>query len=220
MKVTSLKVISLDVWNTLIRANPEFSIQRNKYLAEELSLPIDTINSVYREVKDTGDNMAEKNGECISSMAIYKRFLLLLGRKYYSWLKLRRGLENVFAKYPPCVFPETIAALQRLQGQGIALSIASNTNFIRGEVLYNTVLNTWGIDWKFRVFSDQLLQAKPHPRFWNIVVKRAMTYVGAKPWEILHIGDNKVCDGACSVANIKFQHLEKPTELVHILERI
>ena len=215
-----MKVISLDVWNTLIRANPEFSIERNLYLAAELSLSIDTINAVYREVKDSADRMAEKSGECISSMAIYKRFLLLLGRQHYSWLRLRRGLERVFATYPPYVLPETIAALQWLQKQGIALSIASNTNFIRGEALYRIVLNTWGIDWKFFVFSDQLLQAKPHPHFWNIVVKRAKTYVGAKPWEILHIGDNKICDGACSTANIQFQHIKKPTELVRVLERV
>jgi FMN phosphatase YigB (HAD superfamily) len=215
-----LKVVSLDVWNTLIRANPEFSLERNLYLAAELSLPIDTVNSVYREVKDTADSMAEENGECISSMAIYKRFLLLLGRQHYNWLKLRRGLERVFAKYPPYVIPETIIALQWLQRQGVALSIASNTNFIRGDALCDTVLNTWGIDWKFHVFSDQLLQAKPHPRFWNVVVKRAKTYIGAKPWEILHIGDNKVCDGACSTANIQFRHIERPAEVVHVLERV
>ena len=215
-----MKIVSLDVWNTLIRANPEFSRERNRYLVAELSLPTDTINSVYREVKDAADSMAEENGECISSMAIYKMFLSLLGRRHYSWLTLRRGLERVFALYPPFVLPETITALQWLQEQGIALSIASNTNFIRGEVLHNIVLNKWGIDWKFHVFSDQLLQAKPHPRFWNIVAKRAKTYVGAKPWEILHIGDNKVCDGACLAAKIQFQHIENPAELVHVLERI
>lgn len=215
-----MKVVSLDVWNTLIHANPEFSRERNRYLVAELSLPIDTINSVYREVKDTADSMAEETGECISNMAIYKRFLSLLGRQHYNWLKLRRGLERVFVKYPPYVPPETIVTLRMLQEQGMALSIASNTNFIRGEALYNIVLNTWGIDWKFSVFSDQLLQAKPHPRFWNIVVKRAKTYVGAKPWEILHIGDNKVCDGACSNANIQFQHIKRPTELVRVLERV
>lgn len=215
-----MKVVSLDVWNTLIRANPEFSRERNKYLAAELSLPIDTINFLYREIKDTADSMAEEKGECISNMAIYKRFLLLLGRQHYNWLKLRQGLERVFAKHPPRVLPETIDALRWLQEQGVALSIASNTNFIRGEALYNIVLNTWGIDWKFQVFSDQLLQAKPHPRFWNIVVKRAKTYVGAKPWEILHIGDNKVCDGACSKANINFQHIDKPKDIVHVLEMI
>jgi len=213
-------VVSLDVWNTLIRANPEFSLERNMYLAAELSLPIDTVNSAYREVKDSADKMAEKNGECISSMAIYKRFLLLLGKQHYSWLKLRRGLERIFAKYPPYVLPETITALQWLQRQGVALSIASNTNFIRGDALYNIVLNTWGIDWKFHVFSDQLLRAKPHPHFWNVVVKRAKIYVGAKPREILHIGDNKVCDGACSITNIQFQHVKRPTELVHVLEGI
>lgn len=215
-----MKVVSLDVWNTLIRTNPEFSHRRNMYLAEELSLPIETINSVYREVKDTADNVAEKNGECISSMAIYKRFLSLLGRQHYSWLKLRKGLERVFAKYPPCVLPETITTLQWLQEQGIALSIASNTNFIRGDILYNIVLNTWGVDWRFHVFSDQLLQAKPHPRFWNVVIKRAKTFVGARPWEILHIGDNKVCDGACLTANIHFKHIKKPEELVRVLERV
>lgn len=215
-----MKIVSLDVWNTLIRANPEFSRERNMYLAAELSLPIDKVNSVYRKVKDTADNMAEEKGECISNMAIYKRFLLLLGRQHYSWLKLRRGLERIFASYPPYVLPETVTALQWLQEQGMALSIASNTNFIRGEVLHNNILNTWGIDWKFQIFSDQLLQAKPHPRFWNIVVKRAKTYVDAMPWEILHIGDNKICDGACSTANIQFQYIKGPAELAHVLERV
>jgi FMN phosphatase YigB (HAD superfamily) len=215
-----LKVVSLDVWNTLIRANPNFAWARTRYLSTELSLPVNIINAAYREIKDTADRVAENKGECVSNMTIYKSFLSLLGRHHYNWLKLRRGLERIFAKYPPYAMPETIETLRDLQTRGIALSIASNTNFIRGDALYNIVLKTWEIDWKFLVFSDQLLQAKPHPRFWNIVTRRAKKFAGAKPWEILHIGDNKICDGACLIANIKFQHINGPIDLVQVLEGI
>lgn len=215
-----MKVVSLDVWNTLIRANPNFAWARNRFLSTELSLPVNIINAAYRKIKDTADSVAESKGECVSNMTIYKSFLSLLGMQHYNWLKLRQGLERVFAKYPPQILPEAIETLHCLQEQGVALSIASNTNFIRGDALYNIVLNTWEIDWKFLVFSDQLMQAKPHPRFWNIVARRAKKFAGAKPWEILHIGDNKICDGACSIANIQFQHIESPTELVQVLERV
>lgn len=213
-----MKIISLDVWNTLIWSNPEYSKKRNEYLSEELSLPISMIETIYHKVKNASDKMAEQKSKCLPNMDIYKNFLSLLGRQDYNWLKLRHGMEKLFAEYPPQVLPETIKCLNWLQEQHVELSIASNTNFIRGEILHKVMLSKWGIDWKFQVFSDQLKKPKPHPQFWKIVISRAQKYVGAIPGDILHIGDNKICDGSCLQSNIQFRHINGPATLVEALE--
>lgn len=212
-----MKVVSLDVWNTLVRSNPDFAIERTRYLADELCISEDMANNIYRHVKDTADNVAEETGGCVSSMNLYKNFLSLLGRDNHYWLKIRQGLEKIFERYPPYVIPETIELLRYTQDQGIVLSIASNTNFIRGTILDSIVLNRLGINWKFQVFSDQIMLTKPNIRFWNIVVRRSRRFVNVKPWEILHIGDNKICDGSCSVVGIKFQIVNSPNDLVKVL---
>ncbi len=216
----AIKIISLDVWNTLISSSPEYAKEKDKYLSTELSLPIDTIRKAYQKVKNDSDKAAEQKSECLSNSGIYKKFLFLLERQDYDEMKLRHRMEKLFAKYPPHVLPKTIEYLNHLNNQGVKLSIASNTNFIRGKVLHNVILSKWRINWAFQVFSDQFNRPKPHPEFWRTVIKKAYRYVNAIPKEIIHVGDNKICDGSCSSHNIEFQHINKPNDLVHVLRGI
>ncbi len=220
MVVTKPELISLDVWNTLIESNPQYAKKRNEYLSEEFSLPIDIIKAAYYKVKNDSDKMAEERGKCLSNMQIYKTFLFLLGKEDYNWLKLRSNLEQLFAEYQPYVLPRTVEYLKLLNDQGVELSIASNTNFIRGKILHDVMLSKWGIDWKFQVFSDQVKKPKPHLQFWRTVIRRAYKYVKVIPREILHIGDNRICDGSCIQSNIQFQHINGPTALVKTLESV
>lgn len=212
--------LSLDVWKTLILPNPEFGKARLRYLAAELSLPAAKVEAVYREIKDGADDAAETVGLGMASAEVYDLFMRRLGRPGSNWWDLRLGMERLFAKYPPIVLPEVVTALRRVQAHGIGLSIGSNTNFIRGECLHDVTLGTWGIAWDFQVFSDQISSAKPHAFFWKVVTERALAHTGAAPHEILHIGDNRTCDGGCVAAGLQFAHVNGPEDVAPLLESV
>lgn len=214
----AIRHISLDVWKTLIEPNPEFGKARLRYLAAELSLPTEAVEAAYREIKDGADHAAETAGVGLRSTEVYTRFMGRLGRPGADWLTLRRGLEVLFRKHAPIVRSEIPGLLRGLQDRKIGLSIASNTNFIQGECLHDVVLGTWGVAWDFQVFSDQIGRAKPHYRFWREVTRQAGEQTAARPHEILHVGDNRICDGGCVDAHIQFAHVNGPADLAHVLE--
>ncbi len=214
-KPLKIRHISFDIWNTLIAPNPKFKQERIEYLSKELSLSQHEVEYAYRNIKDGADLTAEIHGICYPSKILYEHLLSSLGRQDIDWWTVRQGIEEIFAKNPPHVLPEIIDSLRRLQ-EKFTLSIASNTNFIRGEALNNVVLEKWGIDWSFQVFSDKINRPKPHIDFWLSVIKLA----GVVPSEILHIGDNKICDGGCVHANIQFKYANNPNELLAILNSL
>jgi FMN phosphatase YigB (HAD superfamily) len=139
---------------------------------------------------------------------------------HVDWWTIRQGMQRLFGKYPPIVRPEVVEALRRAQARGLGLSIGSNTNFIQGETLHDVVLGTWGVAWDFQVFSDQIGRAKPDTFFWKVVTERAIAHIGAEPAEILHIGDNPVCDGGCVSAGIQFALVRSPQDIPALLEQI
>ena len=212
--------ISLDFWKTLVTANPAYGAARDAFLMEQLRLPRETVREVYRRLKDGADAAAELEGKGLTSFDTYEQFMIEMDRAGQDWWPVRKGLERLFYEHPPTVPKETIAALRRLQADGVGLSIASNTNFIRGEVLHEAVLNTWGVVWDFQVFSDQIACSKPHEHFWRVVKERAAAHTGAKPENILHIGDNKICDGGCVDHGINFAYVPNPEGLAAILNGV
>jgi len=214
------KLISFDVWNTLLSPNPEYAKQRNQWLSDKFNIPISRIEYVYNNVKNQLDNLVEKKHQCLSNKDVYSKFLRSIGIFDYNRIKLRDELEHMFEEYPPIYLSETIKYLHDIQEQGIKLSIASNTNFIRGKTLNKAVISKWGINWKFGVFSDQINHPKPHPQFWKSVTNRAYLTMGILPEEIIHIGDNKLCDGSCIQSGIHYQYNESPSTLLTTLENL
>jgi len=216
----SFKLISLDVWNTLLSSNPEYATHRNTYLSKELKLPIQIIESIYQRVKTDYDKIVEKHSICFSNEQTYKKLLILADWSNYDWMKLRENMERIFVQYPPHVLPETIEGLSELQESGIKLSIASNTNFIRGKILNEAILSKLKIDWSFQVFSDEIKWPKPHNQFWVNVISTAYKNIGIMSKDIVHIGDNKLCDGSCVRHGIDYKQVNNPNDLRNILENL
>jgi FMN phosphatase YigB (HAD superfamily) len=214
-----IKIISFDVWNTLISPNPEYAFYRTKYLSEELNLPYDTIENSYYKVKKMADDMIEKNYH-VSDKLAYNLFLTDLGKQEYNWKYLRDDVELIFEEYSPLTSSKISKSLNKLQNKEIKLSIASNTVFTRGEVLNRVMFDHWGIDWSFKVYSDQINNSKPNKLFWNSVANRAYLINDTEPKDILHIGDNKITDGSCVKYGIKFQYNKNPNTLVDTLENL
>lgn len=214
-----IKHVSFDVWNTLISANPDFAKARTDFLSAYLQVPATKVNEVYRKLKDWSDRRAESHGESQSSESLYKALLFNLDRQDMDWKPVQLGLELAFANHPPTFLPETRQVLKAIQDKGLTLSIGSNTNFIRGAVLRDVVLDGLGVDWDYWVFSDEQNVSKPHERFWRTVWGYADENAHW-PSEVLHVGDNLICDGGCQKYGIQFQHVNGPAELARVLERL
>lgn len=213
------RLLSFDVWNTLLVANPEFKAARQRYLSAELGLSPEVIEPVYRRHKDGADREAEVSGAGASCETVYRRFLADLDRDPDNWAGVLRGMEITFGRNPPVVLPETVGLLRYLQLKGFGLSIASNTNFIPGSCLHDVALGTWGVAWDFEVFSNELEHSKPHPNFWNVVAAEAEARLQIKPEAILHIGDHLICDGGCTAHGIGFEHVHDPAGVPAVLRR-
>lgn len=210
------RLISLDVWNTLISPNPNYAQARDA-MFRTLPFDFETIKAVYRAHKDGADRAAEERGEGLSSAATYKKFALaidpsgdLIPRR------LQRALEEEFIAWAPLIRDDVIEALRDVEKAGIHLSIGSNTNFIRGAILDHAALSKMRVKWLFQVFSDVHEVSKPHPEFWNLVKTKARNR-GIDPSEIVHVGDNKICDGGCESHGIRFAYTPNPEGLAPVL---
>lgn len=215
----SIKLISFDVWNTLISSNPEYAKHRNRYIANKLNLKVGTIRNQYKNIKQYADNMVQIQHHCLLNEELYRLLLKSSNRESYNWLELRTGVEELFIKYPPQISSNIIKYLQLLNQQGIKLSIASNTNFIRGEVLRKAILNTCGIHWSFQLFSDELFAPKPDQFIWRVLLDKA-NKIGLTSDDIIHIGDNKLCDGSCVQLGIRYRYNKNPYTLLQTIESL
>lgn len=211
------KLISLDVWNTIISANPAYAAARDE-LFRTLPFDFESIKAVYRDHKDGADRAAEERGEGLSSEATYEKFALALdpsGRLDPS--TLRQGLERAFIRNPPLIRDDVVEALEAVHAAGVHLSIGSNTNFIRGRILGAARLERICVPWAFQVFSDDHAVSKPHPEFWDLVKAKAAK-LDIDPSDIVHVGDNKICDGGCVDHGIRFAYTPNPEGLAPLLK--
>ena len=211
------RLISLDVWNTLISPNPNYAQARDA-MFREMPFDFDTIKAVYRDHKDGADRAAEERGEGLTSAATYKKFALAIDPSGDLRPRvLQRRLEEEFVAWAPLIRDDVIDALREVERAGVHLSIGSNTNFIRGTILDQAALSKMGVNWLFQVFSDVHAVSKPHPDFWTIVKTKAANR-GIDPSEIVHVGDNKICDGGCEAHGIRFAYTPNPEGLAPLLK--
>lgn len=211
------KLISLDVWNTIISPNPAYAAARDD-LFRTLPVDFDVIKAVYRDHKDGADRAAEAHGEGLSSEATYQKFALALDPSgALDPSILRSGLERAFIRNPPLIRDDVVEALEAVHAAGVLLSIGSNTNFIRGRILGAARLERICVPWEFQVFSDDHAVSKPHPEFWRLVKAKAAAR-GVAPADIVHVGDNKICDGGCADHGIRFAYTPNPEGLAPLLK--
>jgi FMN phosphatase YigB (HAD superfamily) len=214
--------ISLDMWNTFCIPNLEFSKQRNEYIADEFNLEYDDVKAAYDYVKQHADQAATEAGLAWSVIHMYQ---VLLDRLkvaviyspdgYDKAEKLARNINIIYHALPPIVPQNTIETLKyAIQKRQISISIGSNTNFISGTEVHKFV-NSLGIFPDFGLYSDIIGYSKPHGFFWSNLKFQAQAYHSFEitPDQILHIGDNEVCDGGASKSGLRTHIISHPIEL-------
>jgi FMN phosphatase YigB (HAD superfamily) len=209
--------ISFDVWKTLFWPNKTFSETRSDHVADLLGMDRAVVRKVYKTTKDGFDKIAEAEGTGWDSATVYRTLLANLGRLDHPWEEICFETERLFLQHPPTILGSTIDTISELRGRGYTLSIASNTNFASGRVLANVLENVLG-PWDFMVFSDLLgTHSKPAPEFFAAVITKAGEF-NIAPENILHVGDNAVCDGAAAQHGMATHIISGPEALPTVFD--
>ena len=176
--------------------NPDVKYARLRALHHLTGIDITTIDRVYTRMKRAADEFAEVGG-CHTQQIIYTTFIESLGLDSHkiSWDEVRHTVECAFRKHPPFFqhnLSDTLSVFKKrmreIHGCVAHIGIASNNNFISGEVIHDTVLRHLNTDFAFHISSVDIGCAKPSNKFIDVVIDRAPTK------KIIHVGDNPVCD--------------------------
>jgi putative hydrolase of the HAD superfamily len=180
-----IKLISFDMWGTLLISNPKFREQRAKVIAESSGLHIDTVHEAFNAVKHDADLSVEKFGIQFSSNCLYEKIAHILNINSHLLLKLK--CEEIFLDNLPILMDDTIEILSKLKEDGYTLVLSSNTLLIEGKVI-TQALKKLKISEYFSAmhFSDQLDVSKPNPLFYKAVQEESL-YLKS---QIVHVGDN------------------------------
>lgn len=220
---------TFDVWNTLIKANLEFSRLRTHEIAKFYAITFDEAKEAYTSVKHFLDQSAEIAGICMSTPQCWRLLDATINR-----LRRKQGLimvdvgveqlasncNEMFRDNLPILTEETKDVLRHLKASGKKLGIISNTNFIPGHLLYNELFKDLDV-FDSVLFSDDFGFAKPNFKTFESVrymLQREDDECGVPT--IVHVGDNLICDGGAARAGYNFQHVTDPANLVEIFKSV
>lgn len=206
-----IKHISFDVWNTLITANPQYAQERVRIISGIANVPLHKADEAYNDMKRFLDKEAEEE-RCDTVERAWSALGFKLGLKNHDRVQLREACEMAFLHYPPHIDMELVDELMKLS-TNFELSIKSNTNFISGKVLSEAV----GFDrmpfWGFTHFSDLMGMCKPDKRFFEQTLRSSVIRLLSFS-EVMHVGDNAICDGSVVDYGMKLCLVNNPQHLL------
>lgn len=226
------KIITFDVWNTLIVANLEFCRLRTTEIAQAYAIEQSEAKGIYTSVKFFIDQSAEIARQCMTTTqcwelldATVQNFRRKNGesRIEVDLKQLRKCCDDLFVANPPILTQDTKDLLVRLKAKGHYLGIISNTNFCTGPLLFNTLFKELNV-FKEAAFSDITGRPKPHSTMFTNIKRNLEDWAAFKggldededaPYlTAVHVGDNLVCDGRSVLFQYDFQHCLNPDDLV------
>lgn len=221
-----IRHISLDFWNTIGRANPEFAAIRNQLIADCYGIPVDDVRRIYTRTKKFLDNQHEQHQLATTSYGAW----CTLGdeidkeRGTQEWYIFDdNGLIDVvneaFLQNPPTLAKGFVEFTQK--PRNFSISITSNTNFISGDVI-KRYLGGLGCKIDFYIFSDIVGYSKPNLEMFDLVFNSVRLLKHQKHIckdEVLHIGDDDIFDilGAKSYG-FNAHKIYNVDDLVYIME--
>lgn len=192
-----IKHVSFDVWNTLVKPNPEFAKRRTRLLALSLGREEEFVRRAYTHVKGVVDTAAEHEGAAFSTPDVYALLFASCGLSVAPERasEIRLAIDDIFREHPPIIVLSVVALMQWLRGRGVTTSIASNSNFVSGDVMHPFLEGTLSHRFELGIYSDRIMHGKPSPAFFDRVFEglREMSPTIDRA-EVLHVGDHPLCD--------------------------
>ncbi len=226
-----MKHISLDFWNTVGKPNPQFAQARADLLASRFHILGSEARAIYTKVKRDLDHRAETHGEAPSRgdnlSTLFRAITKETGSDVLVDLdptQLRHfenefafELDSLFRRYPPTVDIGLIDTMRRINQRGITFSIGSNTNFITGAEIIQQIR---ALPFTFYIFSDVISVSKPDKLFYEHVANNAAHFSNVHYSDIVHVGDNMICDGGAVDFGMQFAYTESADHTAAVLETL
>ena len=212
-----IKHISLDLWNTLLISNPNFSVERVNYFSNNYLSNVSN-DLIIKEIENIGietDLINMSEGISITSEKMYSKLLskhnIILDESQLK--KIYSDLELIFFKnLPSIIYKKDILkkCFENLLLKDYSLNISSNTAYIKGKTLIS-VLEKLELKqyFKFFIFSDEINYSKPSIKFFEKLLKNCEKHKINKE-NIIHIGDSIEADiNGANQCEIKSHYVDK-----------
>lgn len=191
-----LKIVSLDLWDTIIEDDPNLEEKRGeiriKKLYEYLSplnISIKDVRKAYQKMSDWLFSTQKKTQKSINvSQQIYfifKEFGTIPNSLVLEDIKM--SYESAIFEFPPKVVDNVYEFLEKLKRLNLKLCILSDAGRTPGWAL-KEILNKYKlIDFFDKIFfSDEIGYVKPNKNTFNKIIKE----FNVKKEEVVHIGDS------------------------------
>lgn len=192
-----IRVISYDVWRTLLRVSPKYTTQRSLLIKASLrwqGSDADMAAAIVRASHEL-DQLSDTTGvQCGFVPRVHRAAeLLKVDIPTNEQLAcLNHEVASAHLQHPPTLTdPQLPTLLAQHRSNGRRVAVISNTGMTEGAIL-RKLLDTLGLleNIEYELYSDILNLAKPDPRIFEELSRQS----GEPARNILHIGDNKTAD--------------------------
>jgi putative hydrolase of the HAD superfamily len=194
-----IRVVSFDVWMTILGINQSFSDLRKDLFfkildCKSMGIGYEYFSSQFDTMKIETERLSESKGIHIGLQERIDDLCKRLGivPSGYNLCELEDQQSKLFLNNPaPLISKHILELFSFLHERGVIIAIVSNTGLINGNLVRN-VLSFHDLDTYIThyLFSDELGITKPNP----LIFKRLLEACGVNANRVLHIGDNLIAD--------------------------
>lgn len=201
-RLDNIQLVSFDIWSTLLKANPEYKLERARVLMVSLAikdLDLEEVSRLIKMIDDHCDELTEQTGEQFGLKERVKKIYeaLPVGKKASTLTEEmilgfdEAALEVLLTNLPKIIETDLLKTLAKIESRGIKMALVSNTGFIDGRHM-RIVLEKLGIlpFMSLQIFSNEVGAAKPNKLIFQALIEKS----GVEAKFILHVGDNRKAD--------------------------
>ena len=212
----TIKAVSFDVWNTLLRLDSIFNA-----MAKEIAILIDRpFENVYRDILDSYLKAKElrKRGELDEKNIVFQTQNLIANSVGIEVDIVRRGIARAFNSIDTSsiVFNDVLNTLEKIKQFNIKIGILGNTLFWPSAYT-RLILEKSGVAnyIDIQVYADEVGISKPDRRIFIYLCKM----LKVEPKEVIHVGDGVVEDiGGAISAGMKAILIDRNRDSVSVLK--
>ncbi len=197
-----IKLVSFDIWQTLLLSNPAYKTARAEALRKHLgseAVNLEGFADLMKKVDEEIDALSDVTGE---QFGLPERV-----RKVYEALPIDHRLPELTQEHvnafeeiadllivqnlPSILETDILKTLSAIESKGVKMAVMSNTGFISGRQM-RLVLEQLGIlpFISIQLFSNEIGVSKPNKLIFVALVEKS----GIDGSMILHVGDNYKAD--------------------------
>jgi len=203
--MSNIRVITLDLWQTLIIDRPELGRNRMEYRIKstvdalreaEENFTEEQITNGYiscyyecRDIREKGKDISFSDQIRLFIRCVDKGLLNRINKD--TFVKIEVKYANSFYESPPKLIGGVKEMLATLKDHGYSLGLISNTAMTPGSI-FRSYMESLGILHYFDhlTFSDEVLLSKPSPDIFFY----SLGQLGSSPDEAVHVGDHLLLD--------------------------